>query len=68
MTGQKTGIANGMTKFVNEKYHLNKRIGFDVHCPWCLDHRLNLVAQDFRDVPNNNFVIRLVKWITAGDR
>ena len=53
---------------VNEKYHLNKRIGIDVHCLWCLDHRLNLVAQDFREVPNINFVIRFVKWITAGDR
>ena len=53
---------------VNEKYHLNKRIGIDVHRLWCLDHRLNLVAQVFREVPNINFDIRFVKWITAGDR
>ena len=32
MTGQAHGMANEMIKIVNEKYHLNKRIGIDVHC------------------------------------
>ena len=68
MTGQNTGMANEMIKMVNEKYHLNKRIGVDVHSPRCLVHRLNLVASDFREVPNVNFIIKFVKWITAGDR
>ena len=39
-----------------------------MHCLWCTDHRLNLVARDFKDVPNINFVIKFIDWITALDR
>ena len=68
MTGQAHGMANEMIKMANENCGLNKRIGVDVHCLWCIDHRLNLVAQDFKEVENINFVIKYIKWITAGDR
>ena len=43
-------------------------IGVDVHCLWCIDHRLNLVTQDFKEVPGINFVITFAKWLTANDR
>ena len=56
MIGQNTGMANEEVKLVNEKHHLNKRIGVDVHCLWCIAHRLNLVAQDFKEVEDSNFV------------
>ena len=68
MTGQTRGMANEMVKLVNENCGLTKRIGVDIHCIWCIDHRLNLVAQDFKEVKNINFVIKFIKWITAGDR
>ena len=68
MTGQARGMANEMIKIVNEKCHTNKQVGVDVYCLWCIDHRLNLVAQDFKEVPNINFVITFIKWITASDR
>ena len=68
MIGQNTGMANEMMKLVNEKHHLNKRIGVDVHCMWCIAHRLNLVAQDFKEGENINFAIKFAKWITASDR
>ena len=68
MTGQAHGMANEMIKIVNEKCALNKRIGVDIHCLWCIHHRLNLVAQDFKEVENINFVIKFIKWITAGDQ
>ena len=68
MIGQNTGMANEMVKLANEKHHLNKMIGVDVHCLWCIAHRLNLVAQDFKEVENINFVIKFAKWITASDR
>ena len=61
-------MANEIVRQVNEKYRLNKRVGVDVHCLWCIDHRLNLVAQDFKEVENINYVIKFLKWITAGDR
>ena len=68
MIGQERGMANEMVKLVNEKLNAPKRIGVDVHCLWCIDHRLNLVAQDFKEVPNINYVIKFLKWITASDR
>ena len=68
MIGQERGMANEMVKLVNEKMNAPKRIGVDVHCLWCIDHRLNLVAQDFKEVPNINYVIKFLKWITASDR
>ena len=61
-------MANEIIRMANEKHHTNKRIGVDVHCLWCIDHRLNLVAQDFKEVENINFVNKFLKWITAGDR
>ena len=39
-----------------------------MHCLWCTDHRLNLVARDFKDVPIINFVIMFIDWVTARDR
>ena len=68
MIGQEHGMANEMIKMANEKYGLNKRLGVDVHCLWCIDHRLNLVVQDFKEVEGINFVIKFLKWITASDR
>ena len=68
MTGHAHGMATEMIKLVNQKCNANLVIGVDVHCLWCIDHRLNLVAQDFREVPNINFVIAFIKWITANDR
>ena len=61
-------MANEIVKMANEEFHMNRRIGVDVHCLWCVDHRLNLVARDFEKVPNINFVIRFIDWITARDR
>ena len=46
----------------------NMRIGVDVHRLWCIAHRLNLVAQDFKEVENINYAIKFAKWITASDR
>ena len=43
-------------------------IGVDVHCLWCIDHRLGPVTQDFKDVPGIKFVITFAKWLTANDR
>ena len=57
-----------MVKMANEKCGTSRRIGADVHCLWCIDHRLNLVAQDFNRVPNINFVIKFIDWITGADR
>ena len=57
MIGQERGMANEMMKFVKEKHHLDKRIGVDVHCLWCIAHRLNLMAQDFMEVENINYAI-----------
>ena len=68
MIGQYSGMANEMVKVVNQKCGTTKRIGADVHAVWCIDHRLNLVAQDFEEVPNINFVITFIDWITASDR
>ena len=68
MIGQNTGMANEIVKLANEKHHLNKTIGVDIHCMWCIAHRLNLVAQDFKEVENINYVIKFAKWITASDR
>ena len=68
MIGREHGMANEMVMLVNQKLNTPKRIGVDIHCLWCIDHRLNLVAQDFKDVPNINYVIKFLKWITASDR
>ena len=68
MTGQAHGMASEMVRMINGQFNTNKRIGVDVHCLWGFDHRLNLVAQDFREVPNINFVITFIKWITVRDR
>ena len=68
MIGQFSGMANEIVKTVNENYGTARRIGADVHSVWCIDHRLNLVARDFEDVPNINFVITFIDWITASDR
>ena len=68
MTGQAYGIASEMVRLINQQNSTNNQIGVDMHCLWCIDHRLNLVAQDFREVPNINFVITFIKWITASDR
>ena len=61
-------MASEMVRLINGQLNTNKRVGVDVHCLWCIDHRLNLVAQDLREVPNINFVITFIKWITASDR
>ena len=61
-------MASEMIKMANEKQNINMTIGVDVHCLWCIDHRLNLVTQDFREVPGINFVIKFAKWLTASDR
>ena len=68
MIGQCSGLANEIVKMVNQKCGTTRRIGADVHSVWCIDHRLNLVAQDFEEVPNINFVITFIDWITASDR
>ena len=68
MIGQEHGMANEIVKMANEKMNANRRFGVDVHCLWCIAHRLNLVAQDFKEVENINFVIKFAKWITASDR
>ena len=67
MTGQARGMANEMIKMVNENCNANKVVGVDVHCLWCIDHRLNLAAQDFKEVPNINLVIAFIKWIRSSD-
>ena len=68
MIGQNSGMANEIVKLMNEKMNTNRRIGVDVHCLWCMAHRLNLVVQDFKEVENINFVIKFAKWITASER
>ena len=68
MIGQNSGMANEIVKLANEKLNSNRRIGVDVHCLWCMAHRLNLVVQDFKEVENINFVIKFAKWITASER
>ena len=47
---------------------MNLRRGVDVFRLWCLDHRLNLVANDFFSVENINLVLMFLKWFTASDR
>ena len=61
-------MACELIKRANQKQNINMRIGVDVHCLWCIDHRLNLVTQDFKEVPGINFVITFAKWLTANDR
>ena len=61
-------MANEIVNLVNEKLNAPKRIGVDVHCLWFIDHKLNLVAQDFKEVENINSVIKFLKWITESDR
>ena len=68
MIGQARVMANELLRMMYEKRRLNRRLGVDVHCLWCFGHRLNLIAQDFKEVENINFVIRFLKWITASDR
>ena len=68
MNGQARGMTAELLKLVNEAQNLNLRRGIDVSCLWCLDHRLNLVAQDFWEVENINLVILFVRWITLSDR
>ena len=61
-------MANEIVKLANEKMNTDRRIGVDVHCLWCMAHRLNLVAQDFNGIENVNYVIKFAKWITASYR
>ena len=68
MIGQNRGLANEMVNMANEKYGTTRRIGTDVHSVWCIDHRLNLVVKDFNEVPNINYVIVFIDWITANQR
>ena len=68
MIGQFSGMANEIVKMANERYGTSRRFGADVHSVWCIDHRLNLVAQDFKEVPNINFVLAFINWITANER
>ena len=68
MVSNQRGVAYEIVKMANDQFHMDKRIGLDVHCLWCIDHRLNLVARDFKDVPNINFVIAFIDWFTARDR
>ena len=68
MIGQYSGLANEIVKMANQRFGLNRHIGADVHSVWCIDHRLNLVVQDFKEVPNINCVITFINWITASDR
>ena len=68
MTSKACGLASEMVRLINGKLNTNKGIGVDAHCLWCIDHRLNLVAQDFTKVPNINFVMTFIRWITASDR
>ena len=68
MISQERGMACELIKRANQKQNIIKTIGVDVHCLWCVDHRLNLVTQDFKEVPGINFVIMFAKWLTANDR
>ena len=68
MIGQNRGLANEMVTMANERYGTTRRIGTDVHSVWCIDHRLNLVTKDFNEVPNINYVIAFIDWITANQR
>ena len=68
MISQDYGMANELIKLVRTNLTVDLNVGVDVHCIWCMAHRLNLVAQDFKEVPNINFVIMFVKWLTASDR
>ena len=68
MISQERGMASELIKMANEKQNINMAIGVDVHCLWCIDHRLNLVTQDCKEVPGINFVIKFAKWLTANDR
>ena len=68
MIGQYSGMANEMIQMVNEKCGTTRRIGADIHSVWCIDHRLNLVARDFDEVPNINCVITFIDWITTSQR
>ena len=68
MIGQTHGMANELLRMANEKCGSNRRLGVDVHSLWCLDHRLNLVVQDFKEVENINFVLKFLKWFTTSDR
>ena len=67
MISQQHGMANEIVQMTNRELGTTKRIGVDVHCLWCIDHRLNLFAMDFNKVPNINFVITFIDWITAKD-
>ena len=68
MISQQHGMANEIVQMANSQLGTTKRIGVDVHGLWCIDHRLILVARDFNKVPNVNFVILFIGWITAKDR
>ena len=68
MISQQRGLASEIVQMANNQLGTTKRIGVDVHCLWCIDHRLNLVARDFNKVPNINFEILSIDWITAKDR
>ena len=68
MVSPQRGMANEIVKMADDAFRMNRMIGVDVHCLWCIDHKLNLVARNFKDVPNINFVITFIDWITARDR
>ena len=68
MISQDRGMANELLKLVRANLTVDLKAGVDVHCLWCMAHRLNLVVKDFKEVENINFVIRFAKWITASDR
>ena len=68
MISQEREMVSELIKRANQKQNINMRIGVDVHCLWCVDHRLNLVTQDFKEDPGINFVIKFAKWLTANDR
>ena len=68
MISQERGMANELLKLVKTKQNIDLTIGVDVYCLWCIDHGLNLVTQDFKEVPGINFVITFVKWLTASDK
>ena len=68
MISQDCGLASELIKTVNEQKNTNLQLGNDVHAVWCIDHRLNLVAQDFQEVENINFVLMFIRWITGSDR
>ena len=68
MRSQERGLGIELIKIVNDQKNTNIQLGVDVHPVWCIDHRLNLVAQDFLEVENINFVLTFVRWITGSDR